>query len=165
MVGVARIVSEGEGYREAKRPRSRHRGEPWRPPAREGERAPIVVLSRGAGLTRAAVDDDRVARRERAREQQARERILDVARDGALERPRAEHRVVALVGQERARRGQKLDLELAVAQQLAQALELQVDDPVELAAQESMKDDDVVDAVQELGPEGLAQLVEHLLLE
>src|SRR5262249_39795432 len=52
-----------------------------------------------------------------------------------------------------------LQLELAIAHELLEAAELDVDDPAEIVLRERPEDDDVVDPVQELG----AQVVLELL--
>ena len=52
------------------------------------------------------------------------------------------------------RLGRQLDFEITVGEQLAQPSQLKVDDAVDLGARQPVEDDDVVDAVQELGPEG-----------
>ena len=46
-------------------------------------------------------------------------------------------------------------------QACAQAIELNLDDLAELVFGERVEDDDLVDAVEELGPEMLAQFVQH----
>ena len=52
---------------------------------------------------------------------------------GTLERPRAERRVVSLVGEQPLRLRRELERDLALGEQLLQALELQVDDLLDLA--------------------------------
>ena len=70
-----------------------------------------------------------------------------------FKRTRAVGRVVAAVGEPRARLVVELERDLAIGQQLLQALDLDVDDLAHLRALQAMEQDDVVEAVQELGPE------------
>src|SRR5258708_4052115 len=91
-----------------------------------------------------------------------RERIQDAPLDRPLERPRAIRRVVSLLEQEILRLRAQLDADLPVFQPLHQALDLNVDDLPQLRLAEPMEDDDVVHAVEELGPERLSQDVHHL---
>src|SRR5690348_2675854 len=57
-----------------------------------------------------------------------RQRVLDEALDGALERTRSELRIVAALKEQLACRRRELDNDLAVSQQSAQVVELQVND-------------------------------------
>ena len=81
------------------------------------------------------------------------QRVLHLLLDHALQGPRAVGRVVALVGEPRARRVVQLQGELAVGEQLLQPADLDVDDRRHLIAPQAVEQDDLVDAVQELGPE------------
>src|SRR6202020_1122790 len=54
---------------------------------------------------------------------------------------------------------------LAVLQEPVQALELDVDDLAHILAPQAMEEDDLVDAVQELGPEMAAHDAPHFLLD
>ena len=92
-------------------------------------------------------------------EQRARERVLDEPLDRALERPRAVRRIPALLGEQLLRLVRDLELDPPLREPLAQPRELQLDDVGELLARQRLEDDDLVDAVQELGPEAVAQLV------
>src|SRR4051794_13370117 len=86
------------------------------------------------------------------------QRILDVPHQRALERSRTVLRIVAAVAQPGAGLGRELDVQTAVSQQVPQARKLEVDDAVDLVPPQAMEEDDVVDPVQELGPEPTAQL-------
>ena len=98
-----------------------------------------------------------------ARDDLLRQRRFDLLLDGALERPRAVHRVVAAVRQIVARGVGEVEGEVAVGQPLLEPAELDVDDLPDVVALERVEDDDVVDAVQELGAEVLAQRLHHLV--
>src|SRR5665213_3693799 len=91
------------------------------------------------------------------------QRILEVADQRPLEGARPVLRVVPLVGQEGAGLGRQLEVEIAFAQQLAEPSQLEVDDAVDLVPTKRVKDDDVVEPVEELRPEGAAQLVHYFV--
>src|SRR5690349_8045981 len=86
-----------------------------------------------------------------ALEQLQRERVLDQALDGALQRTRAERRVVSLLGDHALGLGRQLERDLALAEQLLEPRQLQLHDVLDLLRAERTEDDDVVDAVEELG--------------
>ena len=92
------------------------------------------------------------------------ERGLELLLQQPLERARAVDRVVAGVREVLERRVGELDLDLALRQPRPQPAELDLDDLLELLARQAVEDDDLVDAVEELGPEVLAQRLEHLAL-
>ena len=99
------------------------------------------------------VDDDVVAVQHFAVENLHGQRILHQLLDRALQRARAEIRIVAF-GEEQLFRGVgELERNLAVGQQAAHVFEPQLDDLDQLLFAQRAEDDDVVDAVQELGPE------------
>src|SRR4051794_808676 len=104
------------------------------------------------------VDGDRRPVADVASDQRPRDARLDLALDEAPQRARAVHRVVALARDERARRLGDLEREPPVAKAGADAGELQVDDLLDLLQGERLEEDDLVDAVEELGPEAGAQL-------
>ena len=56
----------------------------------------------------------------------------------------------------------ELDVDLAVLQPLEQAAHLDVDDLLHVLEAERMEEDDLVDPVEELGPEVLPQRLRHL---
>ncbi len=100
--------------------------------------------------------DDRVAVDELALEHGHRQRILNQPLDRPLERPRAERRIVAFLGEHALRLGRHLERDLALGEQLLEPRELEVDDLLDLLGAERVEDDDVVDAVEELGLERAA---------
>src|SRR5205085_6619674 len=99
----------------------------------------------------AEVDVDDVPGAELAGEESARDLVEDRRLDQALQRARAVHRVVALRRERRLRTVGHLEADLALLEDLADARDLDLDDAAELLAREAVEDDDVVDAVQELG--------------
>ena len=92
-----------------------------------------------------------------------RQRILHQLLDGALQRTRSEVRVVALREEQVFCRVGELERDLAIGQQAANVFEPQLDDLDQLLFAERAEDDDVVDAVQELGLEVRVQQVQDLL--
>ena len=84
--------------------------------------------------------------------------------DRAAQRPGAHGRVVALLDEQLARVVRQLDDDAVLAHLLADALHHQVDDLEDLDLLELVEDDDLVDAVQELGPEHLLELRHDALL-
>ena len=97
--------------------------------------------------------------REPSLEQLERERVLDEPLDRALQRPRPERGIPALLGEELLRLVGDLELDAPLGKPLAQARELQLDDVRELLLRQRLERHDLVDAVQELRPEPVAQLV------
>src|SRR5882672_11214374 len=89
------------------------------------------------------------------------ERILDALLDRALERARAVHRVIAGLAQVIAGRVVEHEFDVTFGQALAQVSELDVDDDPDLVRAERMEDDNVVEPVDELGPEVLLHDFEH----
>ena len=77
--------------------------------------------------------------------------------DGAFERARAELRVVPLFGQIPPGCGIHLDGQLLLGQPLFQALQLNAYDRLKLFLVQAVENDDVVNPVQELGPEMFLQ--------
>src|SRR4028119_63834 len=105
-------------------------------------------------LLAAPVHDDGVSRVELAADDAAGERVLDVAPDGPGQRPRAELRVVALLGYKLLGRLGDLDRDPLALQVLVHALEHDADDLEHVLATERLEDDDLVDPVYKLGAEG-----------
>ena len=124
----------------------------------QGLLAGRVICSHEPDLTELRVRADRVALGELALEQPQRERVLDQALDRALERPGAVGRIPARLGDQLLRRVGQLEREPALGEPRAQPRELELDDLAELLARQRLELDDLVDPVQELGPEELAQL-------
>jgi hypothetical protein len=89
------------------------------------------------------------------------QRVGDAMLDHALERAGAKGRVVALADEQFFGRVAQLDGDLAVAQQRAQPLQLNLDDLLQLLPAERVEDHDLVDAVEELRAEVAAQHLAH----
>src|SRR5450631_1322324 len=103
------------------------------------------------------VDCDLVAVADAAIEDLSGERILDQALDGALERTGSVGAIVAGFEDGLARGRRQVDGDLAIGQQLLQVSEAEIDDVRELLFAEWMEDDYIVDTVEKLGAEVLAQ--------
>ena len=87
------------------------------------------------------------------------QRILDIALNRAAEGPRAVRPVLArLLDDPVDDLGRELEPDLAVDEVVVQLLDEQVGDRPEVVVRERLEDDDLVDAVDELGVEGLADL-------
>ena len=93
-----------------------------------------------------------------------RQRVLDLALDGAAQRPRAQLRVVALLGEQQLRLGRELQAETLALELLRHPLDHQVDDLGDLRLAQLVEDDHLVDAVQELGAEAPLELLHHAFL-
>ena len=106
------------------------------------------------------VDANRVAVHELAFEQPKCEWVLDEPLDRTLEGSGTVRRIPAGLRKRSLRVVRELELDAAFREPRAQALELQVDDLCELVLRQRLELDDLVDPVEELGPEELA----HLLL-
>ena len=74
-----------------------------------------------------------------------------------FQRARAELGVESLLGQILPRRRFDRDLDLMLEEALRDEMELDVDDALDVPPAERFEDDDLVDAVQEFGPEALAE--------
>ena len=114
------------------------------------------------------LEDDRLALRvhrdgvavgDLALEQLQRERVLDQPLDRALERPRAERRVVAFASEKRPGRVRDLELDPPRREPAAEVSELDIHDPRDLLAPKRGEDHDLVDPVQELRSKGVSQLL------
>ncbi|CAM2150949.1 hypothetical protein PT2222_250042 [Paraburkholderia tropica] len=99
------------------------------------------------------VDRNHVLRSELAREDQLGDRIFDLLLDRALERPRTEQRVVADIRDLAERFVRHDEFHVELFQTLAQALQLDLRDRLDVVLAERMEHDDFVDPVQELGAE------------
>src|SRR4051794_32790102 len=104
------------------------------------------------------LDHHRPARHELALEHEVGQRVLDVALDGPAQRTGAHGRVPALLDEEVLGALRELELQVALRERRADAPQEEVDDPLDLVLGELVEDDDVVDAVEELGPEDLLEL-------
>src|SRR5262245_54399206 len=107
---------------------------------------------------RVALDDDadHVAGTEIAAQDTLCERILQLLLDRALQRPRPVDGIEARLREAVARSGIELEADLALAQASLQVLELDIDDLANVLLLERVKHDDVVDAIDELRAEALA---------
>src|SRR4051794_37280274 len=110
------------------------------------------------------VDQDGRAGRELRPQDEVRERVLDVALDRAAQRPGAHGRVPALVRQQILGLLGELELQLPLGHRLPHAADEQVDDDLDLVLRELVEHQDVVDAVEELGPERLLELAHDAAL-
>ena len=137
--------------------------------------APLPASSTGGGSTTpfdraehdlfaVGVDDDRVAGVEFLPQDLLGQRVLDEALDRTAQRPGTERGVVAPLGEQQLRRVRELETETLRLELACEPLDQQVDDLRDLLGGELVEDDDVVDAVEELGPEVPLELVVHLLL-
>jgi hypothetical protein len=79
----------------------------------------------------------------------------------AFERTRPVLRIVAALGEIVGRLFGELEFDLALLESLAQAADLDADDLAQLLAAQRMEHHDLVDAVEKLGTEALAQHVAH----
>ncbi len=162
--------------------RSEPRREAARPLRAGRGRVPAVVVLGGAAAGRLerrrgdalhrpehdvvafGVDDDRLAGLELLPEDLLRERVLDHALDRPPQRTSAELRVVALLGEQQLGLVRELEVEALPGQLLDDPLDQQVDDVGDVLGRQLVEDDDLVDAVQELGAEVALQLLVDLVL-
>ena len=79
--------------------------------------------------------------------------IEDLALDEPLQRPRPEDRLEASFGKPFSGRGRDLQVHLAIPKPIVDLIDLDLDDLADLVLRERLEDDDLVDPVQELGPE------------
>src|SRR3712207_3165517 len=96
---------------------------------------------------------DRVALAEGPVEDRGRQAVDELLLDDALERPRAVGRVVAEVAEQLLRGVGERDRDAAAGDPRQHAVGLQLDDLAQVLAPERVELDDVVEAVDELGPE------------
>src|SRR5213593_4114627 len=109
-----------------------------------------------------AIDDDVIAFAELALEHCQRQWILQQTLDSTLERAGAKCWIVAFDRENFSRRRRQLECELPIAEQALESLELKVDDVLDLLPAERTEDDDVINAIEELGTEVLTQRVRDL---
>src|SRR2546423_4405801 len=102
-------------------------------------------------------DADGLAGQNLAAQEFRRERVLYERLYRALQGARAVERVVALAREQSFRRVVEFEMHVALLQHSAQAFELNLDDVADLLARELVEDDYVVNAIQELRLEVLAQ--------
>jgi hypothetical protein len=108
-------------------------------------------------LTVLRVYPDGVACTEVAFEQPQRQRVLDHPLDRTLERPGAVRGIPTGLRHDLLRSVRQLDRDPTGLEPVTQTLELEIDDVRQLVTCEGLELDDLVDAVQELRPEELAQ--------
>ena len=85
--------------------------------------------------------------------------------DGSLQRPRTVDRVEALPGEELLRRVRELELDLALGQAGPKSTQLDVDDLLDVVSTERIEDHDLVDTVEELRAEVLANCFHDALAD
>ena len=94
---------------------------------------------------------DAVPFAEVAAQQHRGQRVLDALLDHAFERPGAVHGIIAFVGDRVASRLGDMQRQALLVDLSFQPHDLQVDDLADLVALQRMKDDDLVNAIEELG--------------
>src|SRR3954470_8484132 len=138
--------------------------------AREGDRRGVGQVDRlGLATERELlvrvlaldVHHDDLTRGQLAVEDLLAQRVLDLALDGPAQRPGTQDRVEAAVGQQLLGGRRHLERHVLVRQLALHAGEHEVDDPDDLVLAQLVEHDDVVDAVEELRPEVLLELVVH----
>src|SRR6266545_7941868 len=102
------------------------------------------------------VDQHRVAVADLAGQQAPGQLVADRLVDQAAQRPRPVHRVEAAVGQPGTRGLGQLQAEAPLRQAGAEARDLQVDNRCQVVTRQAVEHQDLVEAVAELGLEGLA---------
>ncbi len=114
----------------------------------------LLLTPEGEGLGVAlalGVHDHDVTGAQLAEEDLLRQRVLDLALDRATQRTRAQHRVVALLGQQLLGGLGQLDAHVPVLEALVDLADHQVDDLEDVVLAELREDDHVVDAVENSG--------------
>jgi hypothetical protein len=115
-----------------------------------------VILVADGKLAVGVPDADDRAVENVAGEQGAPDPGLDLPADEPAQRPRPVDRVVALLGDEAPGIVGDLQLHLPLAEPGPQIIEHEVDDALGLGLGQGLEQHDVVEAVQELGPNGSA---------
>src|SRR6185369_9423308 len=93
------------------------------------------------------------------------ERVLQIFLHRALERPGAIDRVVSHTPEPRPGSVGQVQTDLAVLEQLLQARQLDIDDRPHVTGAQAVEQDDLVEAIEELGPEMPAHHLHHLRLD
>src|SRR5207247_7332599 len=124
-----------------------------------------VLLAPEDDLAVLRVHEDRVALLELAREDLLRERVDHQALDRPFDRTRSVDRIESFFCDQRLRVVGEVARDLSLRKPLGEDLRLLLDDLHELRSHEVLEDDDLVDAVQELGPELTAERVHDALAE
>src|SRR5262245_22013115 len=136
----------GDSVLGQRQPRFRDRGLP------EDEGASLGIHLEPGSLGHLSADDG------------LRQRILDELLDGPAQRTGAVGRIEPLLHEELQGGRGWLELDALVGQLCVDAADHEPDDAGDVVLAQAVEDDDVVDAVDELGPEGALQLVQHPLL-
>src|SRR5579872_951793 len=110
------------------------------------------------------VEQDVVADLERAAQQLFGERVFHHALDGTAQRTRSHRRIPSFFGQKFASRVGGLERHVLVLEFLHDFGEFESDDLLDLRQVELMEDHDFVDAIEELRPEEMLDLLEDLVL-
>src|SRR5688572_7231654 len=111
---------------------------------------------------RANIDDDAIAFAEIAFQHAHSQRIEDPPLDGSFQWTSPIRRIIPFLYEEFLGRIRQLDLDLTVRQTLHQSTQLDVDDLLDVLSRERVEEDDLVDTVQEFGPEMLPQCFAYL---
>src|SRR6185295_10090221 len=141
---------------------ARSPGEGWPLRTHRLRQARTTRESQSVTLT---LDPNNVTRTILALQDLERNRILQQPLNGALEGPGSENRIVSLLRQELPRLRRDLETQVARGDQLLQVSQLKLNDAKDVLPAQLVEDDHVVDSIQELGPEIVAQLVPYPLLE
>ena len=107
------------------------------------------------------LDPERRARGDLAGDLRAGNPRLQLALQKALERPRAEDRIEAGAGDVRNRHRRNLQCQSALCEPLPQLLATQADDLLDLCQRQRPEQHDLIDAIEEFGPEVRPQLAHH----
>lgn len=111
------------------------------------------------------VDADGGSGGELAAEEGVRQRVLEAVLDHTAEGAGTVDGVEAFVGEESAHGVGDLEREAVGGHLGDEFCQLQVDDLADVVSVEGLEDDDLVDAVEELGEEAVLELVEDLLAD
>src|SRR5215510_2737106 len=111
------------------------------------------------------VDDDLLARPDLASEEHPGELVIELSLDGPAHRPRTEFRLVAMFGQPVNRGRSEPKRHVLGVQATPGVLQQELGDLAQLTLIELTEDDDLVDPVQELRTECLAQAAHQLVSE
>src|SRR5690606_2415379 len=116
-------------------------------------------------LAIALVDLHDATVRHLAGEDLLRQWVVQVALDGALQRPRAVDRVVAHAAEPAARGVGQVEHDLAVLEQLLHPPDLDIDNRRHVLLAQTMEQDHLVEPIEELGPEVCTHHFHHLRLD
>src|SRR5262245_10729794 len=128
----------------------------WGPPGRLGLGNRNLFLGK-AQLVAVHADDDVIAVHEATFEHPPREGIEQVFLQRPLERAGAIRRIIAFADEKVFRRVGEVHRDLPIGQPLQQTPELDVHNLLDVLARQRVEEEDLVDPVQEFGPEMIAQ--------